>query len=283
LQYTAGRWYAQRSGQTRIVIDDLELGGAPVLLNEVQRVRFYRATETDVYRRPLGSVDLLLGSRQSGRADIALPDGNFLVPVALGNERGTYFLNASDHLTIRQVGAALLHHSGQTLENVTAYSLRLLSPSLPLEQVLREGTFFYARNEGSLARYLLLLKDVNRPERRYQLAAGQGSERKLVGWHGSSQSVLVALDLDLSESLIPHLEPATASSPVKAYIHFSPVDQSWSIRAEEAGKTGVFVNHARVGAVPQRLTKGDVILFGLTPTQSYARLQVDLRSEHNQN
>jgi hypothetical protein len=166
------------------------------------------------------------------------------------------------------------------MDSVSTFVLRLLAPSVTVAQVLRESTFLYARTEGSVARHLLLLKDVNRPDKRYQMAAGQGGERRLIGWHSGAGAVATALDLDLSESLLPHLEPAASASPVKAYLHFAPSDQSWLIRAEDIGRINLFVNHTRIGAAPQRLHKGDVIAFGLTPAQSFLRLQVDFRSEH---
>lgn len=280
LQYIDGRWYAQRSGQTRIVIDDLEVGAVPVLLNEAQRVRFYRATESDLSGRPLASIEIIGGVAEKRSAIVSLPGGSFALPLLIGSERGTYFLNTSDHLTVRQVAAALLHHSGQSMESVSAFVLRLLAPVVPVAQVVRDSTLLYARTEGAVARHLLLLKDVNRSEKRYQLAAGQGSERKLIGWYSGTGATGRMLDLDLSESLTPHLEPAASASPVKAYLHFSPTDQSWAIRAEDAGKISVFLNHTRISAAPQRLNRGDVIGFGLTPTQSFVRLQVDFRSEH---
>src|SRR5690606_13420595 len=53
-------WSALKTGQTRVTLDELELGGTPVTLNDEQWLRFYRANDDPASGKPIGEIRLMV-------------------------------------------------------------------------------------------------------------------------------------------------------------------------------------------------------------------------------
>lgn len=275
LEVQDGSWYAQRSGQTRVMIDELEVLQTPVRLNEQQRLRLYRSSDKRL-ARPLAEIDLLLEVREGSAAALALPQGTLPVSVHVGAERATEFVNASEHLTLRQIIAALAQHHQLSLGGADVYLLRLLAPGLPVENLVGEALFFHAPLELRHARRLLRLSDAYHPGQSYSVPATRTASRRRLGWQPAQSRAQAALDVDLTPSLTMQPPTLPDASAVKALLHYDAFAEQWSLQAEDAGQVGVFVNNRQVSAAPVALAAGDTISFGLSVSHHFVRLTADI-------
>jgi len=275
-------WLALKTGQTRVTLDELELGAHPVTLNDEQWLRFYRANDDPAGGKPIGEIRLTIETVAAGEAIPGLPQGNYPLEVRVGLEKETQLLKASDNIRLGQIVSSLAVHNRAALNTeIQAYVMRLASPEARLGTLgLGTGEFLYAAFSLRYARNALLLRDVVDRNRVYILVAGQGDGEYLIGCRASAEAHHPDLDVDLYESITAQggdPRPFPGLSPYFARIHYRVGEETWAIRLEERAHVPLFVNHQRVGsraAIP--LTAGDVLSFGPSVEHWYARLVVEI-------
>ena len=96
----ADQWYAARMGQTRVLVETLELDEKRTPIHDGQRIRFYRAKHNPLEDAPLGEITVILETFDAGLSGTQLEAGQTRVPVRLGVERGAQLLQASESLMV---------------------------------------------------------------------------------------------------------------------------------------------------------------------------------------
>ncbi|MBZ0286190.1 MAG: hypothetical protein K8I30_01145, partial [Anaerolineae bacterium] len=274
-----------KTGQTRVTLDELELGANPVMLNDEQWLRFYRAHDDPKHGKPIGEIRLVVEAAHAQDTIDALPGGAFPLEVRVGLEKESQLLKASDNIRTGQIVSSLMVHNRAPLNTeIQAYVMRLASPEARLQMLgLNADEFLYAGFSLRYARNALLLRDVYNPNQVYVLAAGAGDDEKIIGCRPQADAQINGLDVDLYETITGQggdPRPFPGLSPYYARVTYKAVDQSWAIRLEERAHVPLFVNHLRAGSrAPIPLTSGDVLSFGPSVEQVYARLAVEIKVE----
>jgi hypothetical protein len=272
---TGQMWYAARSGQNRIFLDELELEGYPVALNDAQWVRFYRPGQG----RPIGEMRVTLETAPVSEAASLLPSGDEAAAMHVGLEKENQTLKVSDNIRVRQITTSLTRYNGLPVtDDLALYVARLVSPQTPLNMLpLGEGVTLYAALKLRHAGRMLLLRDIQQRERAYTLIAGQGEQ--LIGCRVQAETPQPDLDVDLFEAITDQgydPRPFQGMSPYYARITYRADDQSWWIWLDERSQVPLFVNQARASqsaALP--LANGDVVSVGPSLSHPYARLEVE--------
>jgi hypothetical protein len=268
-------WYATRSGDTRILLDELELERQPVALNDAQWVRFYRAGDA----RPLGEMRMTLETVQVGDDVPLLPPGQEIVHMQIGLERENQALRVSGNIRAGQIASSLAQHHGLPVTNdLRLYVARLAPPQTSLDALeLGEGALLYAALKLRYAEHVLLLRDIQQRDHTYTLVAGQGEQ--LIGCRSEAALPQPDLDIDLYESIMEQgydPRPFQGMSPYFARITYRTDEQSWWVWSDERSQVPLFVNNARASrntALP--LAAGDVVSIGPSLNSAYARLEVE--------
>lgn len=279
LQLDNGTWYAQRTGDTRIMIDELDLMTLPVPLNQHQTVRIYSSDHARGRAYPLSEFNLILETIDAQEAVAPLPSGSMFVSVQPGVESQTRFLRASDRLTLRQVVAALAQHDSLALSNASVYLAHVLPLDTALHQITNEDAFLHVPLETRYARRVLQLQDIYHAGQVYNIRSGRSDTKMGIGWRMGAESSTSQLDLDLYPSLTVPPSYFPNASEIKAYLNYSAFAETWSLNAENSGQVSVFINNMQVGHLPIRVATGDVISFGQSVANPYVRLKADINVE----
>jgi hypothetical protein len=266
-------WYATRSGETRILLDELELERQPVALNDTQWVRFYSDA------RPLGDMRMTLETVQVGEDMPFLPPGQALVHLQIGLERDNQALRVSGGIRAGQIASSLAQHYGLPVgDDLRLYVARLAPPQTSLDALaLEDDAMLYAALKLRYAEHILLLRDIEQRDHTYTLMAGQGEQ--LLGCRAQAAVPQPDLDVDLYESVIGQgydPRPVPGMSPYFARITYRADEQSWWVWADGRAQVPLFVNNARASrgtALP--LVSGDVVSIGPSLSHVYARLEVE--------
>lgn len=269
-------WYARRTGDTRIVIDELELLHAPVPLNQSQRIRLYSAHHKHNRAFPIVELHLSIQTLEAKESIAPMPSGSMPIAVHPGVESTTHLLRASERLTLRQIVAALAQKENLALGNASVYLARILPPDISLHRVVNEESFLHVPLETRYARRMLRLQDISHTGQVYNIRSGRIDTKLSMGWRMVAESAKSEPDLDLYPSLTvppPYLPNA---SETKAYLNYSAFAETWSLNIEDSGQVGVFVNNIHVGRLPVRISAGDFISFGLNMNSPLVRLQADI-------
>ncbi len=266
-------WYAARSGQTRITLDELELGTQPIALNDAQWMRFYRPGDA----QPITEVRLTLETVGVGESFQSLPSGSQRITLQIGMEQESQTLRASENIRAGQISASLAQYHQVTLHDELRFGIgRLVAPQTPLDGLrIGEGDWLYAAIKGQHAPLVLTLRDVHQHDRVFPLMATP--EERVIGCRAEANRLQPDLDIDLYEAITGQgidPRPFQGMSPYYARVSYQADTQSWWIRPDERSQVPLFVNNARAGrsaALP--LTGGDVISIGPSLSHYYARLE----------
>lgn len=269
-------WYAARVGQTPVFVDDLPLENRKVPLNHNSRLRFFHAN------RPIGEIRVRLEDVQVTDKDLVyLKPGEHQLPVLVGSERETQVLNAADGLTVGALAEHVLSYY-KIQGSFQLYLTRLVAPNTRIDRLaLGQGGFLYAARQFRYAQNLLILRDVHDASRQFEIAAGLDEEERRIGRRSQPDQPDAELDVDLYEALIHrdgNPEAYRNISRRQARLFFR--DNNWAVRLEEGARAPVFVNNLRLTAgVPVQLTSGDVLSFGPSVDEYFARLAVEITAK----
>jgi hypothetical protein len=285
LQLQGGIWYASKQGPVRVLLDELELSATPVMLNQTQSLRLYRANDDPRQGHlPICEIQLRQEVAQAAEDAPHLQSGQQRVQLRVGLEKESQALKASENVSTGQLASSLAAYNQMTLTTeMQVYVMRLVPPQLKLESLARgEEALLYTSLNLRYARNLLLLHDIHNHAQVYVLSASREDDEKLIGCRPDNNAHNVGLDVDLYDSIVaqghdPHL--FNTLSPYYGRILYNAADESWRIRLEERAHVPLFINNARVtSSAPVQLTSGDVLSFGPSITSYYARLEVELTS-----
>ncbi len=286
LQLQGGMWYASKQGSVRVMLDELELLNTPVMLNQTQWLRLYRANdEPRQGHLPICEMQIRQEVAQAAEDAPHLQAGQMKVQMRVGLEKESQALKASENVSAGQLASSLAAYNQMTLTTeMQVCVMRLVPPQLRLEALARgEEAFLYTSLNLRYARNLLMLRDIHNRAQVYVLSASREDDEKLIGCRPDSNTQNVGLDVDLYDSIVaqghdPRL--FNTLSPYYGRILYNAADESWRIRLEERAHVPLFINNARVtSSAPVQLTSGDVLSFGPSITSYYARLEVELSSK----
>lgn len=136
-------WSAAKVGQTRVLLDDLEVGTQPVTINGRHRLRLYRTQDNPALSPPL--IELQLAAETIAAADRILPDGLFPVRVLLGTEQELRTLRASSTLPLGQIGLSLIQYFQPTpVTDLQLYIAHVIPPQTAVAALQPTETLYAA-------------------------------------------------------------------------------------------------------------------------------------------
>lgn len=136
-------WYASKLGQTRIMIDEFELGADKFPLNDEQWIRFYRETDNPRSDQALGGMKLTLEEVESGDDATPFEPGDRQLNVYVGSENENQVLRASASLHTGEVVTRLADYQKISLPpDLHLYMVRLVSPETPIHAINIDGDAF---------------------------------------------------------------------------------------------------------------------------------------------
>jgi hypothetical protein len=141
-------WFAQKVGQTRLVIDEFELGDSEIVLDGEKWLYFYRASDDPKLpaSRPIAGLRLEVQETSSGGSESDVHAGTYHLGIWLGSEQDSQTLNASENLVLERIVTGLAQYSQIVLTGDYRLCLmRLLSPEVQVGALrLAPGEFLYA-------------------------------------------------------------------------------------------------------------------------------------------
>ena len=277
-------WFASRMGQTRIMIDEYELGAIKISLNDAQWVRFYRESDDprQITSQPVGELRLILEEVRSTEDLVHIETGTSRINVRVGTERSVQTLNASGNLRAGQIMTSLASYSGVTLSpDARIYLARLLPPDSSVADLsLGKDEFLYTALNPSYARNAVTLRDIHEPARAFVLSAGVEDEEKLIGCRMQEEVPDPSLAVDLYEAVTAKgYDPGlfNAISRYQARLLYRSAEKTWWIGLTERSRVPLFINNTRVtGDALVQLTSGDVLSFGPSVEHYYIRLDAEI-------
>lgn len=269
----AGRsWHMTRSGSTRVMVDELELESRAMILNEHQRVRFYRAGE----RRALGEIEITL-EKQTG-VESGLTPGNLAVMMSIGLENENHTLRASGNIRVEQImtGLAQYQRVRAAPGDLRLYVARLGAPQTAIETLTGDELLYTALHLPHTGQSLIL-RDFHHPEQVYTLMPG--SEALLIGCRTQRETAQADLDIDLYDSMVKERDdprPFQGMSPYLAHAEYQAAEGAWRMRLDERAQVPVFINNTRLSRqVALAVTAGDVVSVGPSLNHYYVRLEAE--------
>lgn len=285
---TLQQWYATRSGRTRIMVDDLELGQDAVPLNDVHRLRFYRATDNPLSTAPIAELHLAVEQVRTGSELLeGIETGQERMEVRVGTEREGQLLNASESLRLDQIVLRLARYNDITLPpESSVYLTRLLAPQNTLSALNSVPDAFLYSAVGLRHAYSVLhLYDILDRTRVYTVSALRQDDNKVIGCRMNADAPDPALNIDLYDTVIAlGYDPrqVVMGGSVQAHIQYRAVEDTWFIQPAEWTNAPLYLNNARlVGSIPMRLTTGDVLTFGPSVNHFYSRLEIEVAARHS--
>lgn len=137
-------WYAVKVGQTRIMLDDVEIGTEPVALGVEHRMRFYRANESPSLSRPIAEIAFRAEAVRGAADAPALLKGDFPLHVRVGVEREVQTLRGSTSLPLGKVGTSLIQYvNAAPISTMQLTLMRVLPPQTRIA-ALKPDDYLYA-------------------------------------------------------------------------------------------------------------------------------------------
>jgi len=139
-------WSLVKLGQTRVVLDDLEVLGSPVALNTHHTLRLYRANDQPATSRPLVEIRLLVETVRALTEAQQMLVGSYPVPIMLGLEGELHTLRASTNLPLGQIGTSLIQYvQPVTISDMRLYLMRLIPPQTRVSALKATEQLYAAR------------------------------------------------------------------------------------------------------------------------------------------
>ncbi len=287
LHYEAPTWYVQRTGQNRVMLDEYEVQNERVPLNDGQRLRLYRRTDDPLHAYPLCEFVTTLERAQPEEiaSGAGLERGQEQVTLRLGTERPPQTVRVSPSVLLETVLASLMRHNGggPVPPDAQSYVTRLVPPDARITALdLQPGEFLYAPLKSQIAHSTLILRDVRQVTHTYRLAAGTTTTEKLVGVRLQPGAFVEALDADLYDTFTANGHPPhryRLHSPFLVQLIYRATEGVWWVRPAERAQVPVYLNTVRLTGQAAPIATGDVLTFGPSTVDYYARLEVDITTE----
>ena len=245
-------WYASKLGQTRIMVDEFELGTDKLPLNDVQWLRFYRVTDDPKEKnsRALGAFQLHVEEAKARDGILAFEPGNWRLNVHVGLESDGQTVRASESLRIEQVLEHLARYNGTGLPaEAQLYLARLISPEVKMHTLdLGYDAVLYASLNPRYGQNLLRLHDIHDREQIYVLSAGREDGEKIIGCRSQDDAVDPTLDVDFYDAIVGQgyvPETIDALSRQLGRIIYKTFEHTWWIRSDMHAQVPIFINNTR--------------------------------------
>jgi hypothetical protein len=271
------QWVANRIGETRVRIHQLDLMDQNYPLQEKQVIQFY-ADDTS-FNQLLGQITIEVETVHSESDWVQIQSGNEQTIIRIGLENGKQLLNISDNIRITQIINGLARHNRLMLgDYIQAFIMRLIAPDQTLD-VLQHypNSFLYVPTIDTYSPNVLRLTDVHDKSRIYTLYVGQDDEDKSLGFHLGQENI--PLDVDLSSAFMRQgHDPRQfdTDSPYQAQLLYRADENSWWVHLDADACMPVFLNNERLTLNPMPLKVDDVISLGPSINNSYVRLVVSV-------
>lgn len=276
-------WYAQKLGQTRMMIDEYELGSQKVPIDDNSTLRFFKPVDDPATgSRPIGEIKVIVEEVQSRDDLLYLESGNRPVYLLAGLERESVLLNVSENIQISQLVYGLATHIRVPLTlNFRPYLMRLAAPGANMPDLhMLNGMFLYTARTQQYAQNMLILRDIHNRSRSFTLTSGLDDDQKQVGRRPQAEEADPALDVDLYETITERFNDPEAFKNIsrrQLSIFHIALENTWWAQVPERAAVSVFVNNARLASsTPMQLTSGDVLSLGPSVESYYARLEVEI-------
>lgn len=273
LSYQNQQWFIQRTGETGIVVDELELTLAPLPLNQTQVIQLFLPGNP----YPVSSFRIEQESLSANKGEVHLQTGATAVMIQPGVEEPTQFLRASGRLTLRQIVAGLAQHHALSLAGASVYVARPLPIQMPLHELDTSNSFLHVTLDMKHARRVLMIKDAYHTNLSYPLRGGRSDKRISLGWRqvGLQNS---SLDIDLTASLLDTVNGLYSTSAVKAQVSYMAFSGMWTIRKID-NQIDIYLEDKQVGDLPIRISIGDRLTFTKKSGDVLASLSTDILVE----
>jgi hypothetical protein len=274
-------WYATRLGETRIFIDEFEIGSERITLANECLMRFYRQNDNPRLTEPLGTMRIQIRDIESEKELVSAKEGNYPARVHVGTERIGQLLNASENIPIGQIVTSLaIYNQVPMTETMQVYLLRLVAPNTTLNDLrMLDEEFLYVSLRLDYANNLLILRDSHN-QHTFELQAGRDDETRILGSRGLLDNTKTDLAVDLFDAVATHTSGRKALLPLRqGYIDYRAGESAWYIRLAESARIPMFVNNVRISTNPTRLLSGDVLTIGRSVSDYFVRLEVELTSK----
>lgn len=273
-------WYATRLGDTRIMIDEFELGAEKITLTADCLMKFYRKQDNPRKSNPIGAMRVQIRDVDSEKELVNIQEGNYPLRVHLGTERSGQMLNASENIPIGQIVTSLAMFNEVPLtDTMKVYLMRLVAPNVTLNDLrLLDDEFLYVALRSGYANNMLILRDSHQ-QHTFELKAGRDDETRIMGSRGVFNTTESDLVVDLFDAVATHTAGRKAVLPLRqGYIDYRAGESAWYVRLAESARIPMFVNNVRISTNPVRLTSGDVLTIGRSISDYFVRLEVELTS-----
>lgn len=282
-------WYASKLGQTRVMVDEFELGTDKLPLNDTQWLRFYRPSDNpkDKKTRPLGTLQLSVEEAQAPDDIHAFEPGNWRLNVHVGLESDGQTVRASEGLRVEQVLEHLARYNDTTLPaEAQLYLARLVSPEVRMHTLdMGYDAVLYASLNPRYGQNLLRFRDIHDRERVYVLSAGREDDEKIFGCRSQEDAVDAGLDVDFYDAIVGQgYVPESIDGLCRQLgrIMYKTFEHTWWIRSDMYAQIPIFLNNTRVaGNAAVQLTSGDVLSLGPNVNHYYLRLEVEITAKTN--
>ncbi|MBC7811090.1 MAG: hypothetical protein H7175_08090, partial [Burkholderiales bacterium] len=156
-------WYISKLGQTRLMIDEYELGAEKVPLDGDRWLRLYHPlNQSSNAGRLIGEIRVQVQEVHSRNDLVYLEPGGYRLRVNIAAEQSSQTLNASPGIPMGQIVTSLVIHNNITRSpNMRLYLMRLLPPNLSVQELSVGDEFLYVSRSLHYARNVLLLHDVH--------------------------------------------------------------------------------------------------------------------------
>lgn len=268
LAYEQHTWHAVRTGDNRVWLDEYEIGAEPVPLNDGQRLRIISAEGA------LAELTVAITAAQVTIGEEIEP-GQAHLTIRLGVERDPQTLRASSSLPLAAVYDALLRR-----DLFSVYHMRLIAPGTRLAALdLHDSEFLYTPLQTQFTQNTLVLRSTDNIEQAFELTAGDTDVEKRLGVRLQPYALVSGLDVDLYHLFVanghaPHTHGLR--SPHLLRLMYHATEGMWWVRPAERTQLPVYLNTARLGTQAVPLTEGDLLTFGPSTTDYYARLSVEI-------
>ncbi|MDQ7033758.1 MAG: hypothetical protein Q9P01_02660, partial [Anaerolineae bacterium] len=150
-------WYATRLGETRIMIDEFEIGSEKIALTADCLMRFYRQQDNPRHTEAIGTMRVQIRAIESEKELVSVKEGNYPVRVHVGTERSGQMLNASENIPIGQIVTSLaIYNQVQMTETMQTYLMRLVAPNTTINDLrMLDDEFLYVSLRLGYANNLL--------------------------------------------------------------------------------------------------------------------------------
>lgn len=273
-------WYVTRLGETRIMIDEFEIGSEKIALTADCLMRFYRQQDNPHRTEAIGTMRVQIRDIESEKELVSVTEGNYPVRVHVGTERSGQMLNASENIPIGQIVTSLaIYNQVQMTETMQAYLMRLVAPNTTINDLrMLDEEFLYVSLRLGYANNLLILRD-SHGKHEFELQVGHDDETRILGARGLLDNAKTDLAVDLFDAVTTHTSGRKALLPLRqGYIDYRAGESAWYIRLAESARIPMFVNNVRISTHPTRLLSGDVLTIGRNVSDYFVRLEVELTS-----